>query len=89
MRQSRPNILSSSLAGIVVLSVVFGLSTSIVATSAAVGLLVAVAPEVHNPRTIHIGDSAKLADIKPYQTFSSSAAHSRKFAREISSGSSS
>ena len=89
MRQSRPNILSSSLAGIVVLSVVFGLSTSIVATSATVGLLVAVAPEVHNPRTIQIGNSAKFARIEPYQTFSSNAAQSRKFAREISSGSSS
>ena len=88
MRQPAPDITPSSLLGIAALSVVFGLSTAIVTTSGAIGLLSSV-PAVHNPRTIQIGNSAKFVMMKPYRTFASNAVRSREFAREMQFASSS
>jgi hypothetical protein len=88
MKRSALGITPSRLAGIAALSVAFGLSSSIVTVIAATGLLTAV-PAVHNPRTTYIGDSAKFVGTKHYGIFSSNAARSLKFAREIDYDSSS
>ena len=98
MRQSIPDITPSSSARIAAFSAAFGVCTYITAASAFVALQSDV-PTARTSHTVYIGNSAKsrldflirrqTASSNTKLSFSSNAARSREFAREIEYGSSS